>query len=651
MKLHVFVSTIAIISAPAFGADIDAAAEAAADGIVVTALRAPVAAERVAASVTVLTREEIDRTQAPIVSDILVRTPGISIVRNGGYGTSTSIRIRGADSDQSVLVVDGVKLADASSTGGGYNWANLLTGDIDRVEILRGPQSILWGSNAIGGVINVTTAAPERPLEATIDVSGGSRETAQARAAVGGRTGPLDWRIAGRTFTTAGISAISPRYGGNESDPYRNSGGTGRLGLRVSDAVSLDLRGSYGRSRVGIDSAGTVPDSPERSESEEWTGYGAANIALLDGRLANRIAFSQAEIARTNVNPTRLVRPTSFDAKGRSRRYEYQGSLTLSEQIGAVFGAEREEQNMRSASPPNSNAAYKTIRAEARIDSLYAQVNAELLRGLTVTGGVRHDDHDRFGGSTVFGIGGAWSIGDRGTRIRANYGEGFKAPTLYQLYSEYGNDALQPEKARGWEAGIEQRLLGELVTLSATWFDRTTRNLIVYSGCPTANRPPLCFTPGTTTPRAGYYANVQKSAAEGVELSGALRLGGFRADANYSWIAAEDRSGGLNDGNQLARQPRHLANGSIAYGWRPGAEASLAVRHAGGTWDTARTSATVTPFRNDAYTIVDARIELPASARVSVYARVENLFDDHYETARRYGALGRSAYAGIRARF
>ena len=164
MKLRYLITTCAILSAPLRAEDADAAGGADAETIVVTALRTPLAADRVAASVTILTREEIARSQAPIVSDILVRTPGISIVRNGGYGTSTSIRIRGADSDQSVLVVDGVKLADTSSTGGGYNFANLLTGDIDRIEILRGPQSILWGSNAIGGVINVSTAAPSRPL-------------------------------------------------------------------------------------------------------------------------------------------------------------------------------------------------------------------------------------------------------------------------------------------------------------------------------------------------------------------------------------------------------------------------------------------------------------------------------------------------------
>jgi vitamin B12 transporter len=648
MKFDYMIAALGILSAPALAAD--AAASEPSTDIIVTALRAPIDRDRVASSLTALDRADIERAQAPLVSDLLVRTPGISFTRNGGYGTSTSIRIRGADGDQTVLVLDGVRLADTSSTGGGYNFAHLLTGDAARIEILRGPQSILWGSNAIGGVVNISSAEPEAPLEASIDLEAGSRETAQARAALGGKSDALDWRIAGRSFTTDGISAISPRFSGREKDGYRNSGGTGRIGYRLSDAVSLNLRGYYAESRGEFDSAGAVPDSPEFSRAQEWTGYGAVNAAMFAGRLRNRISFSQAEVERTNINPSRTIRQTSFGAKGRSRRFEYQGDLALSKAFRAVFGAEREEQDMRSASPPNSLAAFSTIRASAEINSLFAQGNAEIVDGLSLTGGVRHDDHSNFGSSTVLGAGGSWVISES-TRIRASYGEGFKAPTLYQLYSDYGNTGLVPEEAKGWEAGVEQALLGGRLRLVATWFDRSTRNLIVYAGCPTTNRPPLCFTPGTMTPRTGYYSNVQKSEAEGLELTGVLRLGYLRLDANYSWISAEDRSDGANDGNQLPRQPRHLANVAAAYVWRSGAEASVVARYAGSTWDTARTSAAITPFRNDDYTLVDARVEIPASDTVTVYARVENVFDQYYETARRYGSLGRSVYAGMRARF
>ena len=476
--------------------------------IIVSALRTPTPVDTVASSITVLNKKAIDASQAPVVSDLLVRTPGISLTRNGGYGTATSIRIRGAEGDQTVLVVDGVKLADPSSTGGGYNFATLMTGDIDQIEILRGPQSILWGSQAIGGVVNIVTATPDRALEASADIEGGSRDTVNARAAVGGRSGPVHWRVAGGRFTTEGISAISPRFGGKERDGYTNSTLNGRVGITLSSAVSIDMRGYYAKGRADIDSAGSVPDSPEYSLVDEWTSYAGLNADLFDGALRNRLGFSRSETVRDNINPLRTVRPQSFAAKGQTDRYEYQGTLGLAQGWTIVFGVEREEQKMRSASPPNSLASYATIRASADIDSQYAQVRIEPVVGLTLNGGLRHDRHSAFGGNMVFGGGAVWSLFNNRTILRASYGEGFKAPTLYQLHSEYGNSALDPEKSRGWDVGVEQHLFDHKLILSATWFERNTDNLITYNGCATSSRPPLCFAPGTTTPRAGYYANI-----------------------------------------------------------------------------------------------------------------------------------------------
>src|SRR5438094_3282398 len=219
-----YYSTLPIITAllatPAFAETHGAASEE----IIVTALRTPVRSDQVTASVTVLDRKTIEQEQPVAVSDILIRTPSISISRNGGYGTLTSIRIRGADPAQTVLVIDGMRLADSSSTAGGYNFANLLADDVARIEILRGPQSILWGSDAIGGVINVQPARPEKPFEGSFAVEAGSRETVNGRVAIGGTSDVLDWRVSGSTFTTDGISA---RSNGTEDDGFRRDAGGG----------------------------------------------------------------------------------------------------------------------------------------------------------------------------------------------------------------------------------------------------------------------------------------------------------------------------------------------------------------------------------------------------------------------------------------
>ncbi|MEZ0496736.1 TonB-dependent receptor plug domain-containing protein [Sphingomonas sp. IW22] len=615
--------------------------------IVVAANRSPTDIDRVPASVTVLDKERIDRAGDLAVADLLVRTPGISLTRNGGYGTATQLRIRGAESDQTVVVIDGVKINDPSSPGGGYNFANLLTGDASRIEVLRGPQSILWGSQAIGGVVNVVTPLPTADLEGSFDIEAGSRETVSGRAAIGGRTGPLGWRIGAQTFTTQGISAIAPEFGGGEADGYRNQSVTGRAVLDIVNGVSADLRGYYSNGRVEID--GFSGDTPEYSRNEEFVGYAGLNVALFDGRFRNRFAYGYTDTDRENLNPTRQ-RAQTFDAAGTNHRAEYQGSVAIVSGVDAVFGAENEVSRFSSVSPSASLSvpipAPATGRAE--ITSFYGQLNVSPVAGLTLTGGVRNDDHNRYGSKTLFAAGGVWAL-PTGTVLRASYSEGFKAPTLYQLFSEYGNDALRPEQANGWEAGAEQRFLEGAVALGATYFERRSTDLIIYAGCTSTTTDPRCFVPGSTTERRfGYYDNVSRAFANGIEASGRVAIGDrLTVDGNYSWVTSEDRStGSANFGKQLARRPRHSWNAAANYSFPGGPSFGAAVRWSGEAFDNASHSVRFAP-----YTLVDLRAEAPVSDEVSVFVRGENIFDERYETVYRYGTLGRSIYAGLRGRF
>ena len=618
-----------------------------ADSIVVTATRAPLTLDEIPSSVAVLDKEAIDRAQDIGVTELLLRTPGISVSRNGGYGTSTSLRIRGAESEHTVTVIDGVKLNDPSSTGGGFNFANLLAGDIDRIEVLRGPQSILWGSQAIGGVINIVTASPEKTLEGSFDLEAGSRETVNARAAIGGRTGPLAWRIGGQRFATDGISSHARAFGGTERDGYRNSNVSGRAELALADNVGIDVRSTYSSGRVEFDGFNT--DSNDVGLNKEFVGYAGLNFDLADGRFRNRVAFAYTDTNRDNFNPDR-ERPQSFEADGKNKRWEYQGSFDVSDRITAIFGVENERSNFRSRSPSASLGVPVPdfVRGKAELTSAYGQLSIEPVEGLTLNGGVRYEDHSRSGGQTLFAAGGVWRL-PTGTVLRASYGEGFKAPGLYQLFGEYGNVGLDPEEAHGWEAGVEQHLFGDKLVVGATWFDRTTTNQIIYNGCSSPTTDPLCTVPGSNppTPRFGYYLNVARSEAHGVEAAAALNLGGLTLDGNYSWIVAEDRSeDSANFGNWLPRRPRHSANASASYAFGFGLELGAALRWSGKSYDNASNAR-----RLDDYTLVDLRAEVALSDAVKLFARAENIFDEEYMTAYRYGSLGRSIYAGIRGRF
>jgi vitamin B12 transporter len=478
-------------------------------------------------------------------------------------------------------------------------------------------------------VVNIVTAMPQTALEGSAEAEGGSRGTASGRAAIGGKQNGISWELAGNAFRTDGISAIAPEYGGHERDGYRHVGTSGRVLAEITDDLSLDLRGYWSHGKVDLDSSFGPPDTPEYQKQTNWTGYAGLNLALFDGLLKNRIAVTRDQIERHNFDPSLGTDDKTFDAHGRNDHVEYQGSLALAKGWDATFGAEHEHSSFRAISP---QFQVTPDRGTASIDSVYGQLNGTIVDHLTLTGGVRYDHHQAYGGHALVSGGAVWSSG--GTTIRASYGEGFKAPTLYQLYGEFGNTALQPERAHGWDTAIEQKLGGH-VTASLTWFDRQTRHLVAFAGFPPrADRP------------FGYYQNVDKANAHGIEAALAARFGGLTLDGNYTWTDATDRSPGATYGKELLRRPHHSANADASYAWSFGLVTTVAVTHAGHSFEDAANT-----IRLGGYTLVDLRAEQPIGHGLSLFGRVENLTDKNYETAYRYGTLGRSFYAGVRARF
>ncbi|WP_312163828.1 TonB-dependent receptor domain-containing protein [Phenylobacterium sp.] len=647
MKTVLFATTAALcgLATGAMAQTASPVAVASVSELVVTANRNPQAADRVGQSVSVLDFEAIKAAQTLDVSTLLSSMPGVSFSRNGGVGGSTSVRIRGAEADQTVVIIDGVKLNDPSTAGGGYNFANLLAGDIGRIEVLRGAQSTLWGSQAIGGVVNIITREASEPFEADLAAEGGSMGTTYFRAGAGGRTEHLAWRLAAGRYDTDGVSSYRL---GDEKDGYENTGVSGRALITATDALSLDLRGVYSKGRNGFD--GFPPptysfgDTREYGETEEFVGYGAVNFALFGAALTNRIAYGYTRTDRRNVNPDQAVTTTTFDARGENKRWEYQGVWTINQAWIATFGGETEDASMRTVSPSEFAPNPPVTRAKAGIDGVYAQVQGEVVSGLTLTAGLRRDSHDTFGDATLGQLAAAWSLNGGNTVLRASFGQGFKAPTLYQLYSEYGNTTLEAEEADGWDAGIEQRFAGRFM-LRATYFDRQTDNQIDYFSCTATTTDPMCFVNGVQ--RFGYYANTAQTKAHGVELEGSADLGPLEVSANYTWTDTQnDSPGNVNRGKQLARRPEHQANIQATYTWANKASLGGSIRYVGDSFDNAANS-----YVLQSYTLLDLRASYPLNDTFELYGRVENAFDDDYETTRNYGSPGRGLYAGVRARF
>lgn len=635
-NLHVRIFKTILLTATILSPVTAHAEDSSSDTIIVTASRGETPLSQVGQSVTVITAEDIATRQSAAVVDLLRTVPGVTFTRNGGLGTSTSVNIRGADSDQTVALIDGVKLNDPSSPGSGFNFGNLLTGNIERIEVVRGSQSVLWGSQAIGGVINIITREPTEELTLNANAEYGWRDTGQVVGNVSGKFGPVSASVGAGYLRSDSFSTFNEARGATERDGYENYGANAKFNIALSDAISVDLRGWYSNGKVGIDGfpAPTFAfgDTNETAQTEELVGYAGLNLALLDGRFRNRFAFAYTDTARENLDLSGATPFQTFDAKGKNERLEYQGNFDITDGYALTFGAESEKSSFRSSSFGGPIA-----RADARIDSVYGQLSASPFSGLTLTAGARYDDHDTFGGKTTLAANGVYSPNDGATTVRASYGEGFKTPSLFQLFSDYGNTTLNPETSKGWDAGISQKLLDGAIEVGATWFHRNTANQIVFISCS------LPLTGICTGRPFGTYDNVARARAQGLEFGLTLKpVEALTVQANYSWIDAENRANGL----QLARRPSQSVNASIDYKWTFGLETGATATVVGDSFDNASNTR-----RLDGYVLVDLRASYPVTNGVSVYGRIENLFDEQYETIFRYGTPRRAAYAGVRLSF
>ena len=603
IRFYRAVAALALLPAPVFAQE---------DTIIVTATGAPQSADQAGQAVTLIDRNLIDRIQSTSIADLLATTPGITVSRNGGPGQPTAVRIRGAEDAQTLVLIDGVRVNDPSAPAGAFDFGNLLTGNIARIEVLRGPNSVPWGSAAIGGVVNIVTDSdPGVRLRAEY----GDRNAATVTGNAGFETGPLKLSAGGGYLRDDGISAFKF---GTERDGYRQYAANARAVVTLSDAVNIDLRGNYADSRADFD--GFPPpffafaDTSGFSTTKQAFGYGAVNARL--GNLDNRFAFSIADTRRASYT-TATATPSRF--AGRIEGYEYRGDWRVSDAIRAVFGIEHE--NSRGAGATTGNT------------SGYLQAILDPVRSLTLTGGIRVDDHRAYGTKATLSANAAWRIGDA-TIIRASYGEGFKAPTLYQLFSIYGTITLRPETAQSVDAGVEQTFVGGALRVGITAFQRDVTNQIDFAFAPPrADRP------------FGYYANIARTRSRGIEAFVEARpTPDLTFSANYSLIDAKDRA----TGEALLRRPRHSVNASIDWTGTP-VKLGADIRLASDSRDF--DFVTFDPTSLDGYALVTLRAALPIGERLEVYGRIENLFDTGYETVSGYGNYGRNAHVGVRARF
>lgn len=588
------------------------------DRITVTATGLSTDAANTGQSVTVIGQDEIESVQGADIARVLTRAPSVSVIRNGPLGSFTGVSVRGAASEQLLVLIDGVRVADQASPSGGFDFGTLLATHVASLDLTRSANSTIWGADALGGVLDVSTRG-RQGLAASLEY--GARDTLTAAASGGIEGDGYFLGLGGSALRSDGFSAAAA---GTEPDGLRQFGLSGSGFVDLTDALEAYVTARYAEGDLEIDGfpapAYTLADTLETQHTRQYSG--AAGLNYYGQDLTLRANYGLSDTERTNADPA--FGPT-FSSDGHTDSLTLRGEYRATGGLTLAFGGEHQW------------AAYETDfdnRESAQITGGYLQAGW-VLGGLAAHLGARVDDHDRFGsevslgGDVSYRLGGEW-------RVKASLGEGFKAPTLFQLFSDYGNEALRPERATSYDLGIEMGRRGARTHFALTGFRRDSEDLIGFASC-FGSAEALC-----ATRPFGYYANIGRARAQGIEIEAARQVtDGLRIAGHYSLIDTEDRA----TGRDLARRPRHAATLYVDYASDFGLSLGADLRLVSDSFDNAANT-----VRLGGYEVLDLRAAFAVTDSLEVFGRVENVFDRSYQTAAGYASAGRGAFVGVRGR-
>ena len=600
--------------------------------LVVEATRIPTALDKTGTAVTVITQEDIERAQDRQVADSLQRVPGLNIVRNGSFGNQTSVFLRGANSEQTLVLIDGIEVNDPSSPGNGFDFGGLDASNVARIEVLRGPQSTLYGSEAIGGVISITTKSGVDGLEGNAFMEGGVFNTQRGSGTIRGGTQDINGALTLSGTRTNGISSAEADNGNDERDGFRDFSLAAKGDWAIAEAFHLDAAVNFEDQHAEFDGfplGSPVPvDADEESDTQRIASRLTGTHRAFGGRLENKVSLKLLDIDRENESDG----VTSFLAEGERKTVEYQGTVEAADWLTVSFGAEHEDNEFTSESPQFGTGD----SGDFAITSGYGLVQVTPVERVTLNAGVRHDASDEFDGETTGRVSGAVDIFETGTTLRGLWGQGFKAPTPFQLsfvcsfcgafadpnVAPAPNGNLSPETSRSWEIGVDQTILPGRLDVGLTYFNQEIDNLIDFD----------------TNGRG--FENISESEQQGVEATLTATVNNWtEVSANYTFLDAEN----VDAGRRLARRPRHKANMAVRLSPTDRLNLSTNVLYQGTTRDGDR--------HLDDFVLVSLRGAYDVHERLEVFARVENALDQDFQTASGFGQPDAAGFAGVRVSF
>jgi vitamin B12 transporter len=599
--------------------------------VVISATRLPTPEDQVGSSVAVITGDDIQRKQDRTLPDALQDVPGLNVVQTGSPGGTTSVFIRGANANHTKVLIDGIDASDPSSADGSFDFSQILASDIERIEILRGPQSGLYGSDAIGGVISITTKKGSGPPKVHASIEGGSFGTFNQTAGVSGSVSRLSYNFDFSHFHAADTqvtpSGLVPPGRSVNPDYYDNITLATQLGVQVTDTFDLGLVARYVDTTLRSTSDDFVgPEAiPSDSTNHEFFTRATGHLVLFDGVFDQTLGVAYTDYVRRFLDPNDTpAMPTYY--RGDRIKFDWQGNIHILPGQVLTIGAEHQLDEINDSAP---------VQAQMANSAVFLQLQSSFGERFFNTTSVRYDNNDRFGGKATFRIAPAFLIPETGTKLKASVGTGFKAPTLDELFDSFpefdffANPNLKPETSIGYDIGFEQGLFDKKVQFGATYFHNNITNLITINETGTS------------------YANIGMATTQGFEAFVSYQpVASFTLRVDYTYTNAVDDI--LHQ--ELLRRPRDKASLNATWQVTEAASLSGTVLYTG-PWVDINRSGSVSGLIAKGYTLVNLTGSYDLGHGLTAFARINNVLDQHYQDPTGFLHPGIGVFGGLRVAF
>ena len=615
--------------------------------IVISATRTNTSTLELANSISVIDSSEIANSNNDNVFDLLKNEYGLSFTQQGGYGTLSNVYLRGANTGQTLILIDGVEYNLPSDPSGVFDFSSLPSDNIEKIEVLRGPQSTIYGSDALAGVINIITKKGSGKPKYSAMLEGGTYNSYKGLTGLNGTYDKLNYSLTLSKTKSDGFSAASKKYGNKEKDGFYLLSFSSLIGYQISDNAEVNLIARYGNSRADYDQfGGPGGDDPTYVfDQEEFSVRGEGKVKLNNDKWTQKFGASFFKNVRKYSFDTSAASIYYSHSKydGRKYKLDWQNDLNLIKNNAINFsltaGTEFELEETTSEyyastylRPPDIISVFP--EKSANTIGTFAEGLFSLNNSFFGTLGIRYDHHNKFGSSFTYRITPAYIIWATGTKFKATIGTGFKSPSLFYLFDpSYGNPDLSPEKSFGWDAGIEQYFWGIGFSIGATYFSNKFTDMFGFDA--------VTF----------KTININKAETNGVEFfAKAKPFTGLEVKANYTYTNALDKSPGSADyDKKLVRRPTDKAGLYVSYTFMDKFNLNTEVIYVGKREDI--NFSTYNRIEMKDYTLINLATHYNVLDFLRLNFRLDNLLDTDYEEVFGYATPGRSLYAGVGINF